>query len=108
MEKTTISERINQIIIERKISKSEFAEAMGITRNYIYKITGPENKNSIKSVSNTLAKLIEKEYGYPAEWVLTGELPHGQLSKELALKIMTLDNETLILINDYINSLKTT
>ncbi|MDR1464289.1 MAG: helix-turn-helix domain-containing protein [Oscillospiraceae bacterium] len=72
MANTTLEERITKIITEQKINKTEFAKRLGITRNYVYLLTGGATKK-ITTCSQTLALLIEKEFGYPAEWVLKGE-----------------------------------
>jgi len=105
MAQSTIEDRINYIIAKQKISKTEFAERVGISRNYVYILTGVA-KRKIKTVSHTLAKLIEKEFGYPAEWVLTGEVPRDKLSKEMSQKMLSLDEETLRLVAAYLESLE--
>lgn len=70
-----LSERLNKIISEQNISKSEFARRIGVSENYIYVLTGnsrsgtPQNKK----ISPSLAKLIALEFGYDAEWILNGE-----------------------------------
>jgi hypothetical protein len=106
MAKTTVADRIEQIVRERKIKKADFARSVGVTPNYIYILTGSTETNRDKKLSPTLAKLIEKEYGYPAEWVLTGELPPGKLSKEMAQEMMGLDDDTLRSVQAYLKSLK--
>jgi hypothetical protein len=50
--------------------------------------------------------LIEQKYGYPAEWILTGEIPVGKLSRELSAKMMNLDEDTLRSVADYLEKLK--
>lgn len=65
----TLASRIRRIIRERQIKQADFARSLGVSANYVYLLTSGR-KNSI---SETLARLIESTYGYPSEWVLTGE-----------------------------------
>ena len=66
---TTLAERIKIIIKEQNLKQSEFADALGVSANYIsLLVTGRKN-----NVSLTFAKLIDALFGYPANWVLTGE-----------------------------------
>lgn len=71
----SLSDRLNQIIKEQKITKREFANRVGISENYLYILTSNSrpgtNKN--KTISPMLAKLIGMEFGYDSEWILTGE-----------------------------------
>ena len=64
----TLGERIKTIIKERRITQVEFAQALGVSANYI-NLVANGNKPAI---SETLAKLIEELYGYSAGWVMTG------------------------------------
>ena len=78
-----LSNRLNQIISEQNISKTEFARRLGITVNYVYILTGnsrpdTEQNKTIsteqnKTISPALAKLIALEFGYNADWVLHGD-----------------------------------
>ena len=87
-----LSNRLNQIISEQNISKTEFARRLGITVNYVYILTGnsrpdteqnktisiltgnsrPDTEQN-KTISPALAKLIALEFGYNADWVLHGD-----------------------------------
>jgi len=64
----TLGERIKTIIKERRITQAEFAQALGVSANYI-NLVANDNKPTI---SETLAKLIEALYGYSAEWIMSG------------------------------------
>lgn len=66
----TLSDRLNQIIDEQKLSKREFAKRIGISENYLYILTGNSGKN--KKISLALAKLIAIEFGYDEEWIMKG------------------------------------
>ncbi|MBR3694126.1 MAG: helix-turn-helix transcriptional regulator [Erysipelotrichales bacterium] len=71
----TIADRLNQIIIEQNITKMEFARRVGISCNYLYILTGKSraDSNKNKTISYSLAKLIALEFGYDADWIMTGE-----------------------------------
>lgn len=70
----TLSERLNKIISDQNISKSEFAKRIGVSENYIYILTGNSRRgtNQNKNISLSLAKLIAIEFGYDADWILNG------------------------------------
>ena len=42
----TLSDRLNQIIDEQKLSKREFAKRIGISENYLYILTGNSRPDS--------------------------------------------------------------
>lgn len=71
----TLGERLNKIIEEQNISKAEFAKRVGITRNYIYILTGNSRPGTDrnKDISPMLAKVIAMEFGYDENWVLKGD-----------------------------------
>mgnify|MGYP002539355716 FL=1 len=66
----TLADRLNKIIAEQNISKQDFAARVGISRNYLYILTGNSGKN--KKISRALAKLIAIEFGYDEEWIIKG------------------------------------
>ena len=70
----TLSDRLNKIIDEQNISKVEFARRVGITKNYIYILTGNSRAgtNQNKEISPMLAKVIAMEFGYDENWILNG------------------------------------
>ena len=71
----TLADRLNQIIAEQKLSKREFAKRVGMSENYLYILTGNSrpDSNLNKTISPMLAKLIALEFGYDADWILSGE-----------------------------------
>ena len=73
----TLAERLNRIIDEQKISKVEFARRVGVSRNYIYVLTGNSRPHSDlnKQISMPLAKTIAMEFGYDLDWILNGKSP---------------------------------
>lgn len=81
-----LGERIKTIIREKSILQKEFAASLGVSANYIYLITSGKKD----SISETLALLIEKIYGYCAHWILTGEenklVPHQKNLKQDTIK----------------------
>ncbi len=68
-----LSNRLNQIISEQNISKTEFARRLGITVNYVYILTGNSRPDTEQNKTISLAKLIALEFGYNADWVLHGD-----------------------------------
>ena len=71
----TLADRLNKIIAEQGISKTEFAQKIGVSPNYLYILTGHSraDTNKNKHISPSLAKLISLEFGYDEQWILTGE-----------------------------------
>ena len=71
----TLSDRLNKIIDEQNISKIEFARRIGVTKNYIYILTGNSRKDTDqnKDISPMLAKIISMEFGYDENWILNGD-----------------------------------
>lgn len=64
----TLGERLKLILNERNIKQIDFANALGVSANYVnLLISGKRGP-----ISGTLAKLIEETYGYSAQWVLSG------------------------------------
>ena len=71
----TLSDRLNKIIDEQNISKVDFARRIGVTKNYIYILTGNSRKDTDqnKVISPMLAKIISMEFGYDENWILNGD-----------------------------------
>ena len=71
----TLADRLNKIIDEQNISKREFARRVGITKNYLYVLTGNSRKGTDKNktISPMLAKIISMEFGYDENWILNGD-----------------------------------
>lgn len=71
----TLSDRLNKIIEKQNISKVEFARRIGVTKNYIYILTGNSRKDTDqnKVISPMLAKIISMEFGYDENWILNGD-----------------------------------
>lgn len=71
----SLSDRLNQIIKEKNITKREFANRVGISENYLYILTSNSRPGTSqnKTISPTLAKLIGMEFGYDSEWILHGD-----------------------------------
>lgn len=70
----TLADRLNRVIREQNISKTELAKRIGVSDNYVYVLTGSSRPGSEKNkqISPTLAKLIALEFGYDADWILNG------------------------------------
>ena len=71
----TLADRLNKIIEQQGVSKTEFARRIGVSPNYLYVLTGQSraDTNKNKHISPSLAKLIALEFGYDEHWILTGE-----------------------------------
>ena len=69
----TLADRLNQIIAEQNITKQEFAERIGVSRNYLYVLTGNSRPDKNKTISRALAKLIAIEFGYDEDWIMNGK-----------------------------------
>lgn len=71
----TLADRLNKIIAEQNISKQDFAKRIGISRNYLYILTGNSRPDSSKNknISRALAKLIAVEFGCDEDWIMNGE-----------------------------------
>lgn len=104
----TLASRIRWIIAERQIKQADFAKALGISANYVYLLTSGRKT----SISETLARLIESTYGYPAEWVLTGRRPeidertYRDLRSDTIRKVERMNPEELRAVAAFIHSLR--
>ena len=66
----TLADRLNKIIDEQELTKRAFAKTLGVSENYIYQLTGSQEK--LTTISETLAKLIALEFGYDKDWIVNG------------------------------------
>ncbi len=64
----TLADKLNKIISEQKLTKREFAKRVGVSENYIYQLTG--NNEKLVTISESLAKLIALEFVYVEEWII--------------------------------------
>ncbi|MDR1820854.1 MAG: helix-turn-helix domain-containing protein [Oscillospiraceae bacterium] len=99
MENTTLDERIRHIIAETGLKKAAFARSLGVTPNYIYVLCG----GRVKNISPSLAMLIEQKYGFPADWVATGETQTSEAARELSDRLRGLDDKTLKALNRFLD-----
>jgi plasmid maintenance system antidote protein VapI len=67
--KLGISDRLGSIVFELNISQKKFADTLGVSFTYINCLINGKRKN----ISQPLAFLIEKLYGYSAQWLLYEE-----------------------------------
>ncbi len=102
----TVGKRIQTIITENHIKKSEFAHSVGVSPNYIYQLLS-EKKTGI---SPTLAKLIESIYGYSAKWILEGDsiddVKNQQIRSAALEYISKLSTKELVEIQEFIKKIK--
>lgn len=64
-----LKDRIRLILDEQHIKQKDLASTIKVTESYVSNILNGKRCN----ISEALALLIEQAYGYPAQWVLTGE-----------------------------------
>ena len=70
----TLAQRLNKIISEQGMTKTEFAKSIGVTQNYICILTSEVSSAARGSnISPSLAKLIGLKYGYDPDWILYGD-----------------------------------
>lgn len=104
---TNLSERIQKILTEKKLKKTDFAKSLGISSNYVYSILSGRKTH----ISETLAKLIENVYEYPAQWVMYGEESSASsfltLQEQTIKRIKQMQPEELLQLASFIHSLGT-
>ncbi|MEA5012437.1 MAG: helix-turn-helix transcriptional regulator [Angelakisella sp.] len=97
-----LSQRIRTILQEQNLKQTELAAALGVSNNYISLLANGKKTG----VSLTLAKLIESLYGYPAEWVMTGQDDHTrreELLRRAAIeKIQKMNEIELMKLKEFI------
>ena len=72
-------ERIREIIKSNQLTQRKFAETIKVTESYVSMIL----KDDTINISLQLLELIEKIYGYRANWIVNGEDPKfSQVSKD--------------------------
>lgn len=104
----TLGDRIKIILSERKIKQVDFAEALGVSANYVNQLVNGKKTN----ISDILAKLIEETYGYSASWVITGHgdktsIPSPSAAKiEFIKKIQKMPEDEVTALLAFANSLE--
>ena len=98
--------RIRQIIRESGVKQVEFAQSLGISANYVYLLTSGRKT----AISETLARLIERVSGYPADWVLQGAEGGGRpvhgLQAEVLQRVERMSEPELRAVADFIRSME--
>ena len=70
----TLTQRLNKILSEQGMTKTEFADSIGVTQNYICILPSEVSSAARGSnISPSLAKLIGLKYGYDPDWILYGD-----------------------------------
>lgn len=64
-----LKDRLLKILKEQNLKQKEFADAVKVTEGYISNILSGKRSR----ISDSLAALIEQQYGYSARWLLSGE-----------------------------------
>ena len=103
----TLGQRIKAILKEQKIKQVDFAKALGISANYVNLIANDKKK----TISDTLAKLIEETYGYSYQWILDGtgdKLSRKDLTTEktdIIKKVQKMSDEEVKAVLAFVNTL---
>lgn len=67
----TLSQRLNKIISEQRLTKTAFDRSIGMTKNYISVFTSEISSSARGSkLSPSLAQLIGLKYGYAPDRIL--------------------------------------
>ena len=104
----TLGQRIKWIIQEQNLKQVEFAKSLGISANYVYLLTSGKKKR----ISEPLAKLIEKMYGYPALWILTGQTYRDSdsdarnLQEQTMQQIKQMSYQQLCAVSEFLEAIK--
>ena len=105
MTENTLAARLRRILKETQTKQRNFAKTCGISENYVSLLVNDRKK----TISETLALLIEENYGYSANWLLTGEEPFTDNKMYLRCQIKKhleeMDEEDLLRIKDFIESM---
>ena len=64
-----LKDRIRLILNEKHLKQKDLANSLKITESYVSNMLKGKRCN----ISQSLALLIEQEYGYSAKWILTGQ-----------------------------------
>ena len=63
-----LKDRIEVILKDKGLNQSEFAAALNCTPAYVSQL-----RNGKRTLANSTALLIQKAFGFSAEWLLTGK-----------------------------------
>jgi transcriptional regulator with XRE-family HTH domain len=106
-----LSERIKTILDENNLKQNAFAESIYVTGSYISKLLRGES-----GLASSTATLIEKKYGYTANWILTGEEPKMStnrlpsditpLQRQIISSVESMNDAELSALKAFIESLK--
>lgn len=98
-----LKDRLHMILEEQNQTPKTFAEKLGISSNYVYKLLSG-NKTTI---SLTIAKLINSTFHYNIEWILygSGEKMMDDTNLQYIIeKIAHMDYEQLKKVKQFIDS----
>lgn len=97
-----LKDRLHMILSEQNHTPKAFAEKLGISSNYVYKLLSG-NKTVI---SLTIAKLINSKFHYNIEWILNGsgeKLEDDTNLQYIMEKIAQMDCEKLQKVKEFID-----
>lgn len=105
MAENTLAIRLRRMLAETKTRQRDFAKECGISENYVSLLVNGRKT----TISETLARLIEKNYGYSANWLITGDgLPFDELTSlrsQITRQLDTMNRKELENVKDFVETL---
>jgi transcriptional regulator with XRE-family HTH domain len=87
-----ISDRLRTVVCDLDMSQTKFAETLGVSFTYINCLINGKRGN----ISQSLAILIQKLYGYSAQWLLYEE---GDVLKKIIHRTLKTRPQLIMLLN---------
>jgi transcriptional regulator with XRE-family HTH domain len=87
-----ISDRLRTVVCDLDMSQTKFAETLGVSFTYINCLINGKRGN----ISQSLAILIQKLYGYSAQWLLYEE---GDVLKRIIHRTLKTRPHLIMLLN---------
>lgn len=105
MTENNLAARLRRILNETNTKQRNFAKECGISENYVSLLVNGRKK----TISETLALLIEQNYGYSADWLITGTgIPFDNLLSlrcQIKKDLTSMDEDDLKQVSEFIQSL---
>jgi transcriptional regulator with XRE-family HTH domain len=89
-----LSDRLRIIVCDLNISQTKFANTLGVSFTYINCLINGKRDN----ISQSLAILIQKVYGYSAQWILYEE---GSVLKKIIYRTLKSRPRLIAVLNTF-------
>jgi transcriptional regulator with XRE-family HTH domain len=89
-----LSDRLRTVVCDLDISQTRFAETLGVSFTYINCLLNGKRGN----ISQSLALLIQKLYGYSAQWLLYEE---GNVLKKIIHRTLKTRPQAISVLNTF-------